>query len=507
MRLRAFAALVIREWRTSWADATAYGIRAAYAGALLLGVIASWAMLPLLYSERSDTFPELVRSIFESFSRGQFILATLVASMAFARAICREQERGSMDLLILCPLTRTEILLGKLAGEFLGLTALVATGVPILFMMIPLGGLSALQVLTIQTTLLAHVLVVGGVCVALASIIGRTLPVMICTWLAVTVLSGGLWAGRWLFPGSYAIWHFWESVSLYSILDSQLTRVVPQPMVSLQALGIAAVTAILFCAFGSLFLERRHLQGRRVGLFAWLALRLRRVQDRPLFRPLFRFEHPLLRRELSFDRDIAFRAAWIGLVAVYGVAFRVILTWRWAKGEYHLALAAIGMAVAATIAAIVGAITVGYERRRGLLQTLLAAGVSPEEIVRSRTAGLVFRTGALLALPAAHLIWIGAYVHVFPESETFWRVPIAIVAVVFSVICVSQVTLQLALKSPRPEVAAVVAALVAAPAMAAIAALTGGTLGTFSIAVPTCIGAAVTTHAKMAAKLPRWVLS
>ena len=51
-----------------------------------------------------------------------------------------------MDLLILSPLSRTEILLGKLAGEFLGLTALVAAGIPVFFLLIPLGGLTPLQI-------------------------------------------------------------------------------------------------------------------------------------------------------------------------------------------------------------------------------------------------------------------------------------------------------------------------------------------------------------------------
>lgn len=507
MRIRAFAALVIREWRTSWADATAYAIRAAYAGALLLGVIAAWTTLPLLYSGRPETFPELVRSIFDTFARAQFGLATLVASMTFARAICREQERGTMDLLILCPLTRTEILVGKLAGEFLGLTALFASGIPILFMMIPLGGLSALQILCIQTTLLAHVLVVGGLCVALASMIGRTIPVMICVWIAITALSGGLWAGKWLFPNSYAVWNVWELLSPYSTLDSQLNRVIPQPMASLRALGIGAIVSLLLCGIGSLLVERRHLQGRRIGLFASLAIRMRRLKGWLLFRPLVGFSHPLMRRELSFERDIAFRAAWIVLVAIYGVAFRVILRWPWAEGEYHFTLAMIGMAIAAVIASVVGAITVGSERRRGLLQTLLASGVSPEEIVRSRTAGLAFRTASLLAIPAAHLIWIGAYMKIFPAGETPWRIVTAIVAVVFSVICLVQVTLQLAFKSPRPEIAAVAAAVVAVPAMTAVAALTGATLGTFAVAVPVCIAAAVTTHARLVTKLPKWVLA
>jgi ABC-type transport system involved in multi-copper enzyme maturation permease subunit len=510
VRPAAFAALLTREWRTSWADATAYGLRTAYGAVLLLGAIAAWLALPIFYSGKSESYPELIRAIFDTFCRAQFGLATLFATMTFARAVCREQERGTMDLLILSPLSRTEILAGKLTGEFLGVTALVASGVPILFLLIPLGGISAVQILTLQTTLLAHVLVVGGICVALAAVIGRTFPVMVVAWIVVTLLSGGLWAAQWLFPKSYTLWYLWEYLSIYAILDGQLNQIVPQPLVSLKALGLAAITSLLLCGLGSLMLERRHLAGRRVGPFAAAAIRIRRfaltARGLPLFRHLFPIHHPLVRRELAVDRDVPFRVAWILLVAVYAAAFRIILTWRWRGGEYHFMLAGIALAIGATIAAVIGAYTVGAERRRGALQALLVCGMSAEEIIRSRMAGLLLRTVALVALPAAHLIWIGSYMHAFPASELPWRIPIAIVAVLVGVVVIAQTSLQAALSVRRPELGAIVAIFGVIAAIGVVA-FTGATRGTFILAVPASISGAVAFHVRLIRQTPKWVLA
>jgi len=509
VRLNAFAALVIREWRTSWADRLAHGVRAGYAALLLVGVIAVWVTLPLLYSANSETFPDRVRAIFNVFCRVQFGLATLVATILFARAICREQERGTMDLLILCPLTRTEILLGKLVGEFLGLTALVASGIPVMFLLLPLGGLSASQILTLQTVLLAHLMVVGGICVALASLLGRTFPVMTGAWGIGAALWVAPWAGGRLFPRFAATWDACETFSTFAILNRQLGRTFADPVVALKALGISTMAGILLCGLGSLVLERRLVRGPRIGPIARLALRLRRfaatVRGKPWFRPLVRLDHPLLQRELSLDRDLAFRLIWVGLIVIYAVAFRIILSRPWEKGDYHLALSMGALCAAAVVAAVEGALKVGVERRRGLLQTLLAAGISPEDIVRSRFAGVLFRTIALMAIPAAHLVWIGSTTHLLPREELPWRIPIAVVGLIFGVLGLSQTTLRIALSSPRPEIAAAMGAILAIPIVAGVACLTGLTLGTFAIAVPIWIGTALFSHARMVTKLPRWL--
>jgi hypothetical protein len=508
VRLNAFASLVSREWRASWADRLAYGLRSGYAALLLAGVLAVWISLPLLYSGRPETFPDRVRAIFDVFCRVQFGLMTLLASVTFARAVCREQERGTLDLLILSPLTRTEILAGKLAGEFLGLAALVASGVPVLFLLLPLGGISAPQILTLQALVLAQVLAVGGVCVALAALLGGTLPVMVGAWAIVTAWSGGFWAGRWLFPRSLVFWNVWESCSAFAILDEQLGRTVADPSVSLKALGLAAIASLLLCALGGLVLERRHARGRSLGPISRLSRRLRRFAGTamgvPLFRSLVRVEHPLLRREFSLDRDLAFRMLWLVLIAIYAVAIHVVGAWPWREGEYQLVLAASALAMAVVVAAVEGAVSVGLERRRGMLQVLLAAGVSPEDFVRARTAGLLFRAAALVTLPAVHLIWINSCLPGVPRDELFWRIPIAVVGLIFGVVGLAQTTLRLALSSPRVEIAVAGTAAIAIPLVVVVAGSTGLTLGTFALAVPLWTGTAVVAHLGMVGRVRKW---
>jgi ABC-type transport system involved in multi-copper enzyme maturation permease subunit len=509
VRHLAFASLVTREWRTSWADRGAYVLRAVYSSALLLGVVAAWVSLPFLYSDHPDSFPHLIRSIFDVFCRAQFVLASVVAAMTFARAVCREQERGTLDLLILSPLSRTEILLGKLAGEFLGLTALVASGIPVMFLLIPLGGLSPLQILSVQGVLLAHVLVVGGVCVALASALGRTLPVMICAWAAVALLVFGPDLGRdWISKRAW-IWIAWESLSTYGILDRQLTNVQPEPALTLKALGIAAILGVFFCGLGSLVLERSYLRGARTGPFAALAIRIRRysgtLSGRRLFRHLFPVEHPLMRRELAVDRDIAFRISWLALVLSYAAVFRYIVGRPGWSEEEHFELSLTGLATAALIAAVVGAFQVASDRRRGTLQALLAAGVSPEDLVRSRLAGLVLRAIFLVAIPAAHLIWISAYMKVVPKGELLWRIPAALTGLVLGIVLVMEAIIQVAFSNRRPEVAAVLA-VVSLPLGAVVAVFVGGTLSSFAVGVPLMIVGIVGAYAFLVRNTAKWVL-
>src|SRR6185436_4064551 len=95
--------------------------------------------------------------------------------------------------------------------------------------LIPLGGLSPLQILSFQGTVLAQVLLVGGVCVALAAAMGRTLPVMACAWILMGAFSIGPWAARGWWPRHDALWIFWESISAFHVLDRQLAGIRPEP--------------------------------------------------------------------------------------------------------------------------------------------------------------------------------------------------------------------------------------------------------------------------------------
>jgi ABC-type transport system involved in multi-copper enzyme maturation permease subunit len=505
----ALSALVSREWRTSWADRGAYLLRGIYAGALLVGTITAWVLLPLLHSSNPENYPEILRSFFGHFCRAQFVLATLLSAMTYARAVCREQERGTLDLLILSPLSRFEILLGKLAGEFLGLTALVAAGIPVLFLLIPLGGLSAVQILSIQGMVLAQILLMGGVCVALAAWVGRTLTVMVAAWGVMAALSAGPDVGRWWRPGAASVWVFWEALSIYEVLERQLASVWSESALALGALGISAAAALVGCGLGSLVLERRLVLGARTGIGSRLATRLRKfagtLSGQRLFRHLVTIDHPLMRRECAVTRDLPFRAAWIILVMVYALAARALLG-RPGTFEDQVMLALIGLGAGSLLAVLTGALSVGYDRRRGTLQTLLAAGVAPEDLVRARLAGMVLRAAYLLAIPALHLALVLPAAKLVPGAELFWRIPAGFAALALSTVLMMEITLRFSISYRRPEVSALCAVFFALPIGVVVMAPVAGTLPMFAIGYPLLIGAQVADFARLVRKAPQLIL-
>jgi ABC-type Na+ efflux pump permease subunit len=510
VRRLALAALVSREWRTSWADRSAYILRGVYAAALLAGAVAAWLLLPLFRPGDPENFPELIRSFVGLFCRAQFVLATMLAAMTFARAVCREQERGTMDLLILSPLSRVEILLGKVAGEFLGLAALVASGIPSLFLLIPLGGVSAAQILALQGTVLAQVLLVGGVCVALAAAMGRTLPVMLCAWVFMAGLAAGPAVGRWWAPSSGGIWLRWEAMSAYAVLEHQLSSVWSEPAPALHALGLSAVAALVLCGLGSLVLERRLLRGARAGLWSHLAVRVRRfggtLGGQRLFRHLVGIDHPLMRRECAVYRDLPFRIGWIVLVTAYGVAARSILAGSKDYVEDQISLASVGLAAGSVIAVLTGALSVGYDRRRGTLQTLLAAGVAPEDLVRARLAGMVLRASYLLLIPALHLTVLLLVSDILTGLQLAWRIPAGLSALILGTILMMGITLKSALSHRRPEVSAVISVFFALPVGVFAMGLVGGSLPTFAIGFPLMIGALLSYYARLVRTAPMLIL-
>jgi ABC-type transport system involved in multi-copper enzyme maturation permease subunit len=482
-------------------------LRAAYAGALLAGVIAAWTVLLLSRADNPDEFPEIIRSIFSVFCRVQFLLATMLAAMTFARAVCREQERGTMDLLILSPLSRTEILLGKLGGEFLGLTALVAAGIPVFFLLIPLGGLTVTQILSLQGTVLAQVLVAGGACVALAAAMGRALSVMIAAWLILGAASGGHLAGRWWTKDGAAFWNLLESISIYRVLDGQLASVGAEPAPALRALAIAAVVSVLCCGVGSLMLERRLVRGAGVGVWArgsaWIRRRASSLAGARLFRPLVSVEHPLMKRECAIYRDLPFRVVWVGMIALYGLAIRHVLLKPWGGGVEHAALALGGLMVGALVSIVTGALSIGYDRRKGTIQALLASGVAAEDIVRARMAALLLRALHFMALPAIYLAIVAICARLAPPAELLWRIPAGVSGLVLATFLMMGVTFDLAVSCRRPEVAGLMAVLVGIPAGIFVVGFVGAAVPTFAIGLPLMIAVLSVGYANSIQKLPR----
>ncbi|HVR84182.1 MAG TPA: hypothetical protein VMU54_07725, partial [Planctomycetota bacterium] len=394
----------------------------------------------------------------------------------------------------------------------LGLAALLAAGLPVFFLLVPLGGVSPLEMLSVHALLLAHLLVVGGLCVGFAAALGRTLPVMLSTCGAVLLWNGGPALGRiWGHGRSWGwLWDAWQSHSTRGWLDRQLASIGLVPALVGEAAAFGLLAALLFSGLGSLVLERRMARGPARGFWRTLAAALRKAAASRragfLFRPFLRIEHPLLRRECGVERDLPFRAAWLGLFAVYGLSVAAVLAGHENHVLAHLALGGFGWMTASVIAILLGASSIGADRRRGALEALLAAGVAPEDLVKACLAGSLLRAGYLLAPPVLHLMVVGVVAGELGPAELAWRLPASLAGVFLGTLAMMGITLYLSLAVRRAEVASVLAAIWALPIGLVIMAMVGGSILSFVMGLPIIVLGMLVYYAALVRSVPKMVL-
>jgi ABC-type transport system involved in multi-copper enzyme maturation permease subunit len=137
----------MREWLTVPRRASHYVIRSAYLGALLvLGVTAwqavvGWSRTPTLGD--TSRFGQL---LFEIVTFVQLALLLFFAALSAASTIIQEKDRRTFVLLLLTDLRNYEIVLGKLLGSLLQIVLLLLGMVPVLVLIVLLGGVSLAQV-------------------------------------------------------------------------------------------------------------------------------------------------------------------------------------------------------------------------------------------------------------------------------------------------------------------------------------------------------------------------
>jgi ABC-type Na+ efflux pump permease subunit len=161
-----------------------YVARAAYLGALWVIAVTAW--LRTLGPARSATLGETARFgplLFELLTFVELALFLFFAALSAASAISQEKDRRTFILLLMTDLRNHEIVLGKLLGSLLPIAVLLAGTVPLLMMLLLLGGIALHQVLQ-------AVLIVGATALAAGSLGG-----LVALWrdrtfqsLALTVL-------------------------------------------------------------------------------------------------------------------------------------------------------------------------------------------------------------------------------------------------------------------------------------------------------------------------------
>jgi ABC-type transport system involved in multi-copper enzyme maturation permease subunit len=156
--------IFVREWLTIPRRASHYVVRSAYLGFLwVLGLTAWQASVGWSQQATLGDNSRFGLLLFQIFTLVQFAFLLFFAALSAASAITQEKDRRTFVLLLMTDLRSYEIVLGKLFGSLLQIAILLVGMIPILVLIMLLGGVSLLQVAQAALVLAATALAAGSV--------------------------------------------------------------------------------------------------------------------------------------------------------------------------------------------------------------------------------------------------------------------------------------------------------------------------------------------------------
>ncbi len=196
--------IFIREWLTVPRRSRHYVVRAAYLGVMWILGITAWQVI--VGWNRTATLGDTAHfgSVFFSILTlyVQLPLLLFFSALSAASAVAREKDRRTFVLLLMTDLRNYEIVLGKLLGSLLQIVLLVAAVVPLLMMLVWLGGISPSQVGQSVIIMAAAAAAAGSLGTLIALWREKTFPA-----LALTVLSLVLYLSLVRAAGLLPIFH------------------------------------------------------------------------------------------------------------------------------------------------------------------------------------------------------------------------------------------------------------------------------------------------------------
>src|SRR5205823_4778104 len=139
-------------------------MRAAYFGLLWVLGLTAWQVT--VGWSQTATLGDNARFgllLFQILTIVQLILLPFFAGLTAASAVSQEKDRRTFILLLLTDLRSYEIVLGKLLGSLLQIGLLLLGTVPLLALLMLLGGIEPAQLIQTELILLAAALAAGSV--------------------------------------------------------------------------------------------------------------------------------------------------------------------------------------------------------------------------------------------------------------------------------------------------------------------------------------------------------
>lgn len=417
-----------REWLTVPRRSRHYVVRTVYLGLLwILYVTALQATIG--WESLKTTLGDTARFgllLFQILTYVQLTLVLFFAALSGASAVSREKERRTFVLLLLTDLRNHEIVLGKFLGSQLQIVLLLAGMVPVLAMLLLLGGVAPFQVAQAALILFATGLAAGSLGTLLAlwrektfqalalTVLFLVLYLCLVRALAVVPLLTERFAGV---DVPIEVWQQWLDpfLALLGVLEPREAQTAVAP-----AYGFAAV-----------------MLGWTVLLNLWSIARLR-VWN-PSGEPIMQREsmeeeeeekdrarahaapgpvrevwgNPILWREIA-TRAYGRRPLLVKTAYFVVLAFTCYyaLSPLWTGGGRQPFFAGYGLVPVAILSLLlvsaqaVTAIT--SERDTGALDLLLVTDVSPQEFIFGKLLGICYNTKEYLLPP---LVLAGVYAY------------------------------------------------------------------------------------------------
>jgi ABC-type transport system involved in multi-copper enzyme maturation permease subunit len=402
--------------------------RVAYLGTLwILGVTAwqvtvGWGRTPTV-GDTSRFGPFL----FGIFTLVQLVMLLFFASLSAAGAITQEKDRRTFVLLLLTDLRNYEIVLGKLLGSLLQITLLLAGMLPVLSLILLLGGVAPEQVIQAMLILAATALAAGSLGGLMALWRDKTFQALALTVLLLVLY---LCLVRALAVLPALVGWITGSSEPGDVLTIQEGQKFLDPFLALQSVFAADTGLWVAPAYG--FTGVMLLLS--VLLNAWAILRLRAwnprgepimQRERPeeeeekdrlkahaapgVARPVW--ANPILWREIrtrAYGRKallikVAFFLV-LGLVVYFALApFLATGDRGWFTAAYGLVPVGV-LSLLLISAQAVTAIT--SERDTGALDLLLVTDLTPKEFIYGKLGGICYNVKEYLLTP---LILLGVY--------------------------------------------------------------------------------------------------
>ena len=387
------------------------------------------------------------RMFFEFLAILNFWLMTLIGLGFFPTAITEEKEEGTLPLLILSGMPGVSIVLAKAGGRLWSILLIFLAQLPFSFLALMLGGLTAMQVLTVWFSLACYLVALAGIGVLWSVLCregyraarGMLVSIIFLNWIAPITAAFAAWL---LQVGALAprgagmsvarrLQEFGRTISvpdrIRQLLASEANVRFLQPQ-SLLHLAIGAASFLLAIAVFRRATEYAHEPiTRPLGL-------ARARSDRPARRP---WGEPLAWKEFQFLTSglLGFAAQSVLLAAILGGIFYFDGAIRRYLQVDAPQFAVTGLAALFLVELVyVASRTLAWECRAGTLPTLTMLPRSLVGIVVAKLAGGVF--GALPPLIALGIVGTLTDTGLLLPSTGYWER----LAILTTVVCLLHLT-------------------------------------------------------------------